>query len=204
MKQLSFLTEIGESLEVSSDIFDYRPNIFTEAECKHYLRIFTQQVPWQQTYQRIYDKVVITPRLNAWFGDPHTNYSSNGESSPKLIWTPELLAIKLKVEAISAIKFNSVLLNYYRDHKDSVGWHSDRDGASGRNQYVASISFGEERIFELRRIDDPAKKFSVLLENGSYLLMKGEFQDSWQHRIAKSKVPMKERINLTFRITHSI
>ncbi|MBA3695702.1 MAG: alpha-ketoglutarate-dependent dioxygenase AlkB [Methylotenera sp.] len=85
-----------------------------------------------------------------------------------------------------------------------MAWHSDRDAVPGRNQYVASVSFGQERYFDLRRKSDHTEKFRVLLENGSYLLMKGAFQDKWEHRIAKSKVPMSPRINLTFRISNSI
>ncbi len=203
MKQLNFLAQIGEPFEVSSDIFDYRPDIFTQAECKVYLSTFLEQVPWQQTCQWMYDKFVMTPRLHAWFGDTNTKYSSDEESLPMLAWTPELLAIKRRVETISGIPFNRVLLNYYRDHHDSVAWHSDRDGAPGRNKYVASVSFGEERPFDLRKKDDKTKGFTVLLENGSYLLMKGEFQDQWQHRIAKSRIPMGPRINLTFRISET-
>lgn len=202
MKQLNLLSDIGESLVISSDIFDYRPAIFSETECNHYLGTFIQKIPWQQTYQWMYDKVVTTPRLSACFGDPDATHSIDNEGYSNLRWTPELWAIKSKVEAISGINFDYVLLNYYRDHNDSVAWHSDRDGVPGKDKYVASISFGEERIFDLRRKDDHSKRFSVLLENGSYLLMKGEFQDAWEHRIAKSKIQMRARINLTFRISH--
>jgi alkylated DNA repair dioxygenase AlkB len=108
--------------------------------------------------------------------------------------------IKNRIEPIAGVKFNSVLLNYYRDGNDSVSWHSDDDGIPGRNRIVASVSFGQERNFDIRNKKDYSKKHTVLLENGSYLLMKGDFQQQWQHRIAKSNKPMKARINLTFRI----
>ena len=65
---------------------------------------------------------------------------------------------------------------------------------------MGSVSFGQERDFDIRSIDDHTKKFSILLEDGSYVLMKGNFQEHFQHRIAKSKRVMKERVNLTFRI----
>jgi len=201
MKQLNFLSDINEHPDVTTDIFDYQPDIFSRVECERYLRIFLNDVPWEQTSQLMYGKMVITPRLTAWYGDPNTDYSTKGEGSPTLSWTPELLEIKAKVEAISGITFNSVLLNYYRDQNDSVAWHSDRDGVPGRNKYVASVSFGQERLFDLRKKDDPTKAFSIMLEDGSYLLMKGEFQDQWQHRIAKSRLSMGPRVNLTFRIS---
>ena len=201
MEQLNFLQAIGEAEEVSSDIFDYRAGVFSKTESARYLSKFIETVPWEQTSQLMYGKRVITPRLTAWYGDPNTDYSVSGAGSPTLPWTPELIEIKTKVEAISGIAFNSVLLNYYRDGNDSVAWHSDRDGVPGRNKYVASVSFGQARPFDLRKKDDFTKAFTVLLENGSYLLMKGEFQDQWQHRIAKSKANMGPRVNLTFRIS---
>ena len=204
MKQLSILDSISEYQEVTSDIFDYRPDSFSKADCERYLKVFLYDVPWEQTSQLMYGKTVTTPRLTAWYGDQNTDYSVKGEGSPTLSWTPELLEIKAKVEVISGIEFNSVLLNYYRDQNDSVAWHSDRDGVPGRNKYVASISFGQERMFDLRKKDDPTKAFSVLLEDGSYLLMKGEFQDKWEHRIAKSRVPMGPRVNLTFRMSRIV
>ena len=200
MEQLNFIQQIGVPLEVSSDIFDYRPNIIEKKDCEHYLKMFIETVPWVQTYQFMYGKRVITPRLSAWYGNKDIDYP-NGPAFPSQAWTPELLAIKATVEAISGIAFNSVLLNFYRDQNDSVAWHSDRDGVPGRNKYVASVSFGEGRIFDLRYKQNLRKVFSVLLENGSYLLMKDEFQDKWQHRVAKSKLCMGPRINLTFRIS---
>lgn len=152
----------------------------------------------------MYDKEVLTPRLHAWFGDGDVEYAINGQISRPTAWTPELLEIRSKVEAISGIHFDSVLLNYYRDEHDSVAWHSDRDRQSGRDRYVASVSFGKARNFDLRRKDNHRKQFSVLLESGDYLLMKAEFQDQWEHRIVKARTPMSARINLTFRIAKSI
>lgn len=201
MKQLNFLADIGNIENVSSDIFDYRPAIFNQADSDRYLQTFLQQVCWSQLTTVMYGKEVLTPRLYAWFGDANAGYAINGNDFRPTPWTSELLEIREKVVALSGIQFNSVLLNYYRDENDSVAWHSDRDHESGRNRYVASVSFGQARYFDLRRKDDYSKKFSVLLESGSYLLMKGEFQDQWEHRIAKSRTPMSARINLTFRIS---
>ena len=204
MPHLDLLQEAGIPLDVSSDIFDFRPRLFTPEDCERYLSVFIETVPWSQTRQRMYGKEVITPRLTAWFGDPGTDYGTEGSGMPTFPWTPELSEIKTRVEKVSGIVFNSVLLNFYRNGNDSVTWHSDRDGVPGRNQYVASVSFGQARPFDLRKKGDPAQKFTVNLENGTYLLMKGEFQDQWEHRIAKSRVSMGPRVNLTFRISRRI
>jgi alkylated DNA repair dioxygenase AlkB len=203
LKQLNFLSAFGDIENVSSDIFDYRPAIFSQAECDRYLQTFLSEVRWSQLTTMMYGKEVLTPRLYAWFGDANAGYSINGNDFRPTPWTPELLEIRSRVEALAGMRFNSVLLNYYRNEHDSVAWHSDRDHESGRNRYVASVSFGQARHFDLRRKKDHSKKFSVLLESGSYLLMKGEFQDQWEHRIARSTIPMSARINLTFRVTRT-
>ena len=200
MKQLNFMDEIGAGRELSTDIFDYYPAVFTPLESEMYLKKFINETPWNQKSVLMYGKEVLTPRLTAWFGNPDVDYSIKGTGATPISWTPELLEIKSKIEEISGISFNSVLLNYYRDGNDSVSWHTDNDGIEGRNKFVGSVSFGQERDFDIRSKNDHAKKFSILLEDGSYLLMKGNFQEHFQHRIAKSKTVMKERVNLTFRI----
>lgn len=143
---------------------------------------------------------MITPRLTAWYGDPEVyDYASLTKTQPNL-WTPELLIIKGKVEGLANIQFNSVLLNYYRDGNDSVAWHSDKESVLGKNPVIASVSFGQVCSFDIRNKEDHHTRYSVRLEHGSYLLMKGNLQQYWEHRVAKSVNPMRARINLTFRV----
>jgi len=93
------------------------------------------------------------------------------------------------------------LLNYYRDGKDSMGWHSDDEKELGRNPVIGSVSFGESRVFQMRhKFKKDIKKVDVELKDGSFLLMKGTTQYFWQHQIPKSKRELKSRINLTFRV----
>jgi len=109
------------------------------------------------------------------------------------------LDLKHVVEAVAGINFNSVLLNYYRDGQDSVAWHSDNETVMGSHPVIASISFGQVRGFDIRRKTDHRERYTVRLEHGSLLLMKGNLQTMWDHRIAKSNRPMGPRVNLTFR-----
>ena len=115
-------------------------------------------------------------------------------------WTSDLLMIRQRVEAITGVRFNSVLLNYYRDGNDSVAWHSDNEKALGTHPVIASVSFGQVRNFDIRNKTDHLLKYSIRLEHGSLLIMKGDLQANWDHRIAKSVKPMKGRLNLTFRV----
>lgn len=202
MEQLSLLNEMLPNSGLPHDLVDYRPGVFSPSESKMLLEKFIQEIPWQQRSQLMYGKEVITPRLTAWFGDSGIDYSLTGKSQQPLPWTDELLMIKNRIEPFSGAKFDSVLLNYYRDGNDSVSWHTDNDGVPGKNWIVASVSFGQTRVFDFRHKDDHSFKYSVVLENGSYLLMKGGFQEQWQHRVPKSKTILKPRVNLTFRVLH--
>lgn len=202
MEQLSFFGDAEINKILSPDLLDYRPGLFDVAESNFLLQKFIKTVPWVQRSVLMYGKEVITPRLTAWYGDPDIDYSIADKKLSPLAWTEEILMIKARVEHTAGTAFNSVLLNYYRDGNDSVSWHDDMDGIPGKNQIVASVSFGQERIFDIRNKHDHAKKYAIPLHNGSYLLMKGNFQQDWQHRIAKSTRLMKERVNLTFRISN--
>ncbi len=97
-------------------------------------------------------------------------------------WTTELLFIKEKVEQEAGVEFTSVLLNLYRDGKDSMGWHRDNEKELGSNPVIASVSFGETRPFQLRhKFNKELQKISIPLKHGSLLLMKETTQHFWEH-----------------------
>jgi len=152
--------------------------------------------PWRSEIVTVYGKQHQQPRLTAAYGDAPYTYS--GLTIHPLPWTPLLLAIKAAVEAACAYTFNSVLLNYYRDGRDSMGMHSDDERELGRNPVVASVSFGATRTFILRH-KATRRTLKLDLPDGALLLMAGALQHHWQHGINKSTRAMGPRVNLTFR-----
>ncbi|MFC6101521.1 alpha-ketoglutarate-dependent dioxygenase AlkB family protein, partial [Olivibacter domesticus] len=154
------------------------------------------RVSWQQTKVKMYDKEVLTPRLTAWYGDHPLRA---GDQRIPIPWIPELEAIKQRIEAFTGMVFQGVLLNLYRDGNDSVAWHADKDTIPGRKTEIASLSLGAERNFDFRKKDEHMNRYSINLQHGSLLLMKGDLQLYWEHRIAKSNAITSPRINLTFR-----
>ena len=113
--------------------------------------------------------------------------------------TPVLSAILKKIETYSKHSFNAVLLNLYRDGKDSNGWHADNEKELGKNPVIASISLGQERFFHLKHRTIKEERFKLKLAHGSLLLMSGSLQHHWLHQIPKTTRPLEPRINLTFR-----
>ena len=114
-------------------------------------------------------------------------------------WNPTMMFIKEKVDKISEQNFTTVLANLYRNEKDSNGWHADNEKELGRNPIIASVSFGEERNFQLKHITNQEAKMTLNLNHGSLLLMKEGSQIHYKHQIPKATQPKNSRINLTFR-----
>lgn len=178
----------------------YYPNFFEKKEADAIFAELTNDIPWQQDDIRVFGKIHPQPRLTALFGNEGKPYSYSNIKMQPHPWTILLQKIKSKVESVSNTNFTTVLLNQYRDGKDSNGWHADNEKELGTNPIIASLSFGAERVFQLKHNSIPGLKQNILLEHGSLLLMKGTTQHFWKHQIPKTSKPVGERINLTFRV----
>ena len=158
---------------------------------------------WQQDHIRIYGKTQALPRWTAWYGDPGASYGYAGIHSQPRPWNRGLRYIKNRVEAASGTAFNGVLLNWYRDGLDRMGWHADDEPELGRRPTIASLSLGHTRDFVLRRNDDHQQKLCIPLVSGSLLIMAGDLQQCWQHAMPARKRATGSRFNLSFRWVHS-
>lgn len=182
------------------EVIIYR-HFFDKAESDHFFRALSEEIKWRQDKIKFYGKEIDLPRLTAWYGDSDRSYTySNIPMNPEP-WTPMLLSIKKSIEEVAEVSFNSVLLNLYRNGKDSVSWHSDDEPELGENPVIGSVSFGDARRFQFRhRHRKDLSKVEIDLSHGSFLLMRSQTQRFWQHQIPKTSKPLKPRINLTFRL----
>ncbi|MDY6805777.1 MAG: alpha-ketoglutarate-dependent dioxygenase AlkB [Cyanobacteriota bacterium] len=174
-------------------------HFFRTEESDRFFSDLYENVKWRQDIIKMFGKEMPLPRLTAWYGDEGQCYTYSGIEQNPEPWTPTLKLIKSKVEEVAKVTFNSVLLNLYRNGKDSVSWHSDDEPELGKNPVIASVSFGATRRFSLKHKISKDRKVNLDLPNGSLLLMKGETQHSWQHQITKTAKTVEPRINLTFR-----
>ncbi len=184
-------------LPKQGEIYHY-PDFFSESESQRFFDALMQKVPWKHEPIKIFGKEVMQPRLTAWYGDKEYSYS--GITMKPYSWNETLIEIKNRIEEKAKIKFNSALLNLYRDHEDSVGWHRDNEKELGKNPVIGSVSLGATRTFQLKHYYEKELKTSIELQNGGFLLMKGETQHFWLHSIPKQKMISGPRINLTFRV----
>jgi alkylated DNA repair dioxygenase AlkB len=174
--------------------------VFSAREADDYFARLMVETPWRQDKIAFYGKVFDLPRLQQWYGDEGLSYVWSGIVMNPLPWSPTLLEVKARAEAIAGETFNTVLLNRYRDGNDTVAWHTDDEKELGDEPVIGSVSFGAERDFVLRHssrkeLDDVTLK----LTHGSVLVMAGPTQRCWKHSVPRRKRVTDERINLTFR-----
>jgi alkylated DNA repair dioxygenase AlkB len=161
------------------------------------MRRLMEETEWRHEEVKVWGKLHMQPRLTAWHGEASYRYS--GKTFHPLPFTPLQLHIKEAVERATGRRFNSVLLNYYRDERDSMGFHADDERELGPEPAVASVSFGAPRTFILKHQRLP-KTVKLALGDGCLLLMAGTLQQHWLHGINKERTARGPRINLTFRM----
>lgn len=185
------------------------------APCDGILKLVTDAVPapervldrlladidWRQDEAWIMGRRVALPRLTAWYGDAGYRYS--GVDNPPRPWLGLLLELKGTAEALAGSPFNSVLLNLYRDGRDSMGWHSDDERSLGSDPVIASLSFGATRRFRLKHKRHPDLVIALDLPPASCLIMAGALQHHWRHALPKTAKLVEPRVNLTFRLIRS-
>ena len=177
----------------------YYPNFFDTTTADDLFLKLQKEIIWQQDDIMVYGKTYAQPRLTALYGNQGKPYGYSNIVMQPHNWSPLLMYIKNEIETICEENFTTVLLNNYRNGKDSNGWHADNEKELGRNPIIASVSFGAERVFQLKHNSLDLKQ-NIILQHGSLLIMQGTTQHFWKHQIPKTAKPIFERINLTFRI----
>ena len=156
------------------------------------------ETAWHQEHLRMFGRRIAMPRLTAWYGDPGASYVYSGIANQPLPWTESLRALRARVTRHTGSRFNSALLNLYRDGADSLAWHADDEPELGRAPTLASLSLGATRRFRIRQ-RRTRESIGVDLEAGSLIVMTGASQRDWEHCVPKTARAVGERINITFR-----
>lgn len=186
-------------LDLPDAIFEYYPNFFSQEKADELYKLLLENTPWQQDTITVYGKNHLQPRLTALYGNEGKPYKYSNITMNPNPWNATLIYMKELVEEKANHDFTTVLLNQYRNERDSNGWHADNEKELGRDPIIASISLGEERTFQLKHNTQKEIKQSLLLKHGSLILMKEGSQIHYKHQIPKASKPKNTRINLTFR-----
>ncbi len=179
-------------------IAEYHGPVLKRKDADAYYKILLQEIEWKNDEAVIFGKHIVTSRKVAWYGDEEFQYTYSGTTKMALPWTKELLELKNCVEEKSDIKYNSCLLNLYHNGEEGMAYHSDDEKTLGGITTIGSLSLGTERKFLFKHKQDK-RLITLVLEHGSLLVMRGETQLNWMHRLPTTKKIIGPRINLTFR-----
>lgn len=176
-----------------------------------------QHIPWGKVTYNFSDKIVTAPRL--LFGLMDENMLSYETGIPTASWDkfndrdldksyewiekvrnlrdsiavdPQLLEIIGK-----PLFYDSCWLNYYRDGRDSIAPHSDKE-VNGELNVVSGLSLGATRTFTMRN-KRTGRIVEFPIHNGDFMMMGGNCQELWTHAINKEYHIKTPRISLTFR-----
>ena len=156
-------------------------------------------IDWEVHRIRMFGRMIDSPRLSSWIGDPGTSYTYSRTRFEPKPWPLSLRPIRERLRNMLGIDFNSVLANRYRHGRDAMGWHSDDEPELGAQPVIASISLGATRRFALKSRGEDGGRLTFELTHGSLLVMRGETQTAYRHALPNTARPVGERINLTFR-----
>lgn len=188
--ELNCLPYDGEAL--------YYGPVLSAKEANSYFECLDSNIAWKNDVSIIFGKRIVMERKVALYAQKALTYTYAGIERQALPWTPDLLALKKRVEAKHGQSFNSCLLNYYPSGKHGMSWHADDEKELKEQGAIASLSIGAERDF-LFKHRKTKEKVKVFLENGSLLVMQGVIQKYWVHALPKRMRVTTPRINLTFR-----
>ncbi len=177
---------------------NYFGKLWSNEEADYYLNSLIDTINWKNDQVIIFGKKIITKRKVAWYGDKNFEYTYSNVTKQSLKWTTQLQDLKLVVEEKTKLNFNSCLLNLYHNGNEGMSWHSDAEKELKKNGAICSLSFGAERKFAFKH-KKTKEVVSLILENGSLLVMKDSTQTNWLHSLPPTKLIDKPRINLTFR-----
>lgn len=192
-----WLRQGGELIELPGAILYYHQSFIKNSS--ELFEDLATTASWQQQRLRLFGREQLTPRLAAWYGDAGARYRYSGLSLEPLPWLPSLQALRERLQRVLAVPFNSVLLNWYRDGRDSMGLHADDEPELGLQPVIAAVTLGAERPLLFRPRDPALKPLRLPLADGSLLVMAGDCQRCWRHELPKSRHQLAGRISLTYR-----
>ncbi len=172
----------------------YVPEFLDAASGAALVRELSADTRFRADSRMMYGKRVLVPRETAARGE--------GMRQP---WTPTLSRVRAMIEAHTGTAFDYVFINRYRDGRDAVAWHGDYEGKRDLRLVIASLSLGATRAFQLRPKKDSGLRhdpITVEVAHGDLIVMAGDTQGYWEHRVPRDPRVAGERINLTFRQHH--
>lgn len=159
---------------------DHVAGFLTSSEADQLFTELRDTIPWGAKDIQVDGMTIPLTRLICWVGE--FDYDFYGARIVAIDWTPTLAVLRDRLEVETCARYNSVLLNLYRDGTDRVDWHADDEAELGPTPTIASVSVGGSRRF-LMRHKPSGESVGIDLDHGSLAVMHGDAQSQWQHCI---------------------
>jgi alkylated DNA repair dioxygenase AlkB len=203
------LTDLPEPLDSKTDLLEHKVQIqsFTLPDSLKINKNSQYEALWnlkptERENLLIFGKLIKTPRyVRQYLRDykfsnvVHKGYSldSNNEGENYIL---ELLKY---VNYISGKTYNGILVNWYTDGNEYIGYHSDDESKLVSNSDIYSITFGATRDFYLKN-NETGVVHTYPLNHNNVLIMKSPCQQYYKHSVPKRLKCKESRINITFRL----
>lgn len=176
----------------------YKANFMAPQSATDLYRYLAEHIQWQQPTVRVWGQDHKVPRLQFWMGETGKEYQYSGKIFKPAPWLPVVEKLKQKVEGTCGMPYNSVLLNWYRNGQDKMGWHADNEEELGPSPTIAMVSLGAQRSFQYKHLETQVTE-NLEVDHGSLLLMKQGMQETYHHQVPTRAKVSEGRISLTFR-----
>lgn len=180
--------------------FAYVPRVFSLVEVKDILKHYEQVAfkPEKSFFGH-------PPARDIWWcGDYSYSYSGKTEKAfPMPEWMKKIqerVRILTEKYAQKSVPFSGSLNNRYADKTKSVDWHGDDERDLEPDMPITAVSFGGERLIEMKHNKGEYDTVRQMLGNASVYIMGGTCQHTWKHRIPKWNRSVAPRISATFRV----
>ncbi|MFO0930520.1 MAG: alpha-ketoglutarate-dependent dioxygenase AlkB [Gemmataceae bacterium] len=162
----------------------YYPQFLASDEADELFAVLRDRTAWAG------DRVVrpAVPAADGVYADDGVVYRYSGVAHAAVSWPDYLRPVRQR-RGDGRGGVNSLLLNYYRDGRDSIGYHADDEPELGVNPVVPSLSLGATRRFLLRHTRT-GERLAFDLPHGSLLIMAGTVQHHYRHAVPKTTRPV--------------
>ena len=158
---------------------------------------FWNQHPAEYHQIIMHGRPVRTPRWQVAYGH---DYEYTGAVNSAVPITAEIQPFLLWAQSTIAPTLNGVLVNFYDGALGHyIGAHRDSTKNLDPAAPIVMVSIGEARVFRLRRWRGDGRKWDVLVEAGSVLVLPFETNLIFTHEVPASKRQSGRRISLTLR-----
>ena len=186
---------LNNELRIAEQDFLYIPDFLQKPE--QVLKKIENAVDLQYHNIKIFGKEIKEPRSTSFLSTKEMTYKYSGVQRNGLPYPPVILQIREKIEKEVHCKFNSCLINSYKDGQEYMGWHNDNEPELGKKPNIACVSLGSERDFQFKSSN---LQYDIALKSGSLFLMRDSFQEIYKHQLPKRLKLKDRRISLSFRL----